>query len=106
MNIFRHPSTDEVTNKLEIPLLPDKDVPYNLNIRTYVGQPDRSVNINILYITFTFTSSPQFHIFETTSVLARYIIHSITISTVVWLIVIAEINSSIATMAKIKHTKI
>ncbi|XP_003385146.1 PREDICTED: Bardet-Biedl syndrome 2 protein homolog [Amphimedon queenslandica] len=54
-----HPSSDKATTKVEIPLLPDKDITYDLAIKTFVGNPNSS----------------QFHVFETSRRLVKFCLY-------------------------------
>jgi len=40
---FSHPPVDKVTNTIKVPLYPARDVPYELQIKAFVGQKTRSV---------------------------------------------------------------
>ena len=61
-SVSSHPPIDRETHKLEIPLLPDKDITYDLTIRTFVGRQNR---LGYHYESlFSFNCSSQFHVFE------------------------------------------
>ena len=37
----RHPPPTGLGNKIKVPLLPEKDTPIDINIKAFIGQPNR-----------------------------------------------------------------
>jgi Bardet-Biedl syndrome 2 protein len=54
-----HPPVDTVTDQVEVPLFPDKDVSYELDIRIFVGQPN----------------STQYHVFKISRTLVKFALY-------------------------------